>query len=142
MSKYIKLEDAISDLANLWDYTTANGIDTVTALRQVNADLLNLPTIEVSEGVIGQGSGDIDWQAVTSTGQEIYAKGYEDGRKSVETTEQSSKVGEWHRVSADKYVQHAYHFYRCSECGEDTIGEPNYCPNCGAKMREDNVEVD
>ena len=99
MSKYIKLEDAISDLANLWDYTTANGIDTVTALRQVNADLLNLPTIEVSEGVIGQGSG------------------------------------EWHRVSADKYVQHAYHFYRCSECGEDAIGEPNYCPNCGAKMK-------
>lgn len=44
------------------------------------------------------------------------------------------KHGKWKRVSADKYVQHAYAFYRCSECGEDIIGEHNYCPNCGAKM--------
>ena len=47
----------------------------------------------------------------------------------------SREEGEWIRVSADKYVQHAYHHYRCSACGEDTIGEPNYCPNCGAKMK-------
>jgi rubrerythrin len=43
--------------------------------------------------------------------------------------------GEWKRVSADKYVQHAYHFYRCSKCGYDHIGKTNYCPNCGAKMK-------
>jgi len=43
--------------------------------------------------------------------------------------------GEWKRVSADKYVQHAYHFYRCSKCGYDHIGKTNYCPNCGSKMR-------
>ena len=45
------------------------------------------------------------------------------------------KRGEWVRVSADKYIQHAYHFYRCSECGEDIIGEHNFCPNCGADNR-------
>lgn len=68
MSKYCKVEDVI---------------------RWINAELKfqDIPKIEVSEGVIGQGSGDIDWQAVTSTGQEIYAKGYEDGRKSVEVSE-------------------------------------------------------
>ena len=25
----------------------------------------------------------------------------------------------------------------CSECGETLQSEPNYCPNCGAKMRCD-----
>ena len=44
--------------------------------------------------------------------------------------------GEWERVSADKYVQHAYHFYRCSKCGYDHIGKTNFCPYCGADMRE------
>ena len=46
------------------------------------------------------------------------------------------KTGHWKRISMDKYVQHAMAFYRCSECGEDIIGEHNYCPNCGAKMEE------
>ena len=44
------------------------------------------------------------------------------------------KQGEWKRVSMDKYVRHAMAFYRCSKCGDDTIGISNYCPNCGAKM--------
>ena len=26
--------------------------------------------------------------------------------------------------------------YRCSECGDTMLGEANYCPNCGADMRE------
>ena len=46
------------------------------------------------------------------------------------------KMGHWKRISMDKYVQHAMAFYRCSECGEDIIGEHNYCPYCGAKMEE------
>ena len=46
-------------------------------------------------------------------------------------------TGKWKRVSMDKYVQHAMAFYRCSECGEDIIGEHNYCPNCGAKMQKE-----
>ena len=25
----------------------------------------------------------------------------------------------------------------CSECGETSIYEPNYCPNCGARMDEE-----
>ena len=44
------------------------------------------------------------------------------------------RSGRWKRVSMDKYVQHAMAFYRCSECGEDIIGEHNYCPTCGTKM--------
>lgn len=48
---------------------------------------------------------------------------------------EAGQRGEWKRVSADKYVQHAYHFYRCDKCGYDHIGKTNFCPNCGADMR-------
>lgn len=47
------------------------------------------------------------------------------------------KMGHWKRVSADKYVQHATYYFRCSECDNDIIGEHNYCPHCGAKMEEE-----
>ena len=46
------------------------------------------------------------------------------------------RTGHWKRISMDKYVQHAMAYYRCSECDKDIIGEHNYCPNCGAKMKE------
>lgn len=41
----------------------------------------------------------------------------------------------WEKVSADKYIQSGNYRYRCSMCGELTIGEPNFCPTCGADMR-------
>ena len=50
---------------------------------------------------------------------------------------QEPKTGHWKRVSIDKYVQHAMAFYRCSECGEEIIGEHNYCPNCGTRMESE-----
>lgn len=43
---------------------------------------------------------------------------------------------EWEKVSADKYIKSANYRYRCSMCGELTIGEPNFCPTCGADMRD------
>ena len=54
----------------------------------------------------------------------------------IKALEQKPKIGHWKRISMDKYVQHAMAYYRCSECGKDIIGEHNYCPNCGAKMKE------
>ena len=44
------------------------------------------------------------------------------------------KTGRWRKVSMDKYVQHATYYYECSECGDQHIGQANYCPNCGCKM--------
>ena len=26
--------------------------------------------------------------------------------------------------------------YRCSECGDTMLGDANFCPNCGADMRQ------
>ena len=47
------------------------------------------------------------------------------------------KMGQWKRINKEKYVQHAMSYYRCSECGEEIIGEHNYCPNCGTKMENE-----
>lgn len=48
----------------------------------------------------------------------------------------AEKVGRWKRISTDKYSEHAKYWYRCDRCGVDNLGNTNYCPNCGAKIRE------
>lgn len=47
------------------------------------------------------------------------------------------KRGKW--IPTNDYVTTAYgslDYYRCSCCGEDSLEEGDYCPNCGADMRE------
>ena len=44
----------------------------------------------------------------------------------------------WVRVSADRYTRSSDYIYKCSKCGEHTVGMPRYCPNCGAKMEVHN----
>jgi hypothetical protein len=44
------------------------------------------------------------------------------------------RTGRWRKVSMDKYIQYSTYYYECSECGDQHIGQVNYCPNCGAKM--------
>lgn len=58
----------------------------------------------------------------------------------IQALKQEPKSGHWQKISADKYSEHAAYYFRCSECGKDIIGEHNYCPNCGAKMTESEVE--
>jgi len=82
----------------------------------------------------------ISRQALKDLGAECIAKRDENGNliplgcidnlPSVST----EKTGRWKRVSIDKYIQHAMAYYKCSECGGQTIGQTEYCPNCGAKM--------
>lgn len=48
----------------------------------------------------------------------------------------AEKVGRWKRISMDKYSEHAKYWYRCDRCGEDNLGNTNYCPHCGVKMQE------
>lgn len=44
------------------------------------------------------------------------------------------KQGEWVYIESYPWVE----MYRCSECGYETDDESltDYCPNCGAKMKE------
>ena len=59
---------------------------------------------------------------------------YEFVETAVKMMEKEPKTGHWERISIDKYVQHAMAFYRCSECGAETIGVHNFCPNCGCRI--------
>ena len=47
-----------------------------------------------------------------------------------------SATGHWKRISMDKYSEHAKYWYRCDRCGEDNLGNTDWCPNCGARMVE------
>lgn len=40
--------------------------------------------------------------------------------------------GKW--KEKNYFNEHYGRSYECSNCGEETIGIPNYCPKCGAKM--------
>lgn len=95
---------------------------------------------------------------------EVAQKAYEDGKKDgyiqrkIETiadnltsskikkavenlpsiTPQEPRKGHW--IMTGDYFTGAYEsidYVKCSCCGEESLEEGNYCPNCGADMREE-----
>ena len=55
-----------------------------------------------------------------------YNKGYADGMK-----EKEPKTGEW-----IEHFDESGKWYECDQCHTDWGGAVNFCPNCGADMRE------
>jgi rubrerythrin len=54
----------------------------------------------------------------------------------IKALEQESKKGHW--IMTSDYLTTAYgsvDYVKCSCCGEDSLEEGDYCPNCGADMR-------
>ena len=52
-------------------------------------------------------------------------------------TPQEPRKGHW--IMTSDYLTTAYgsiDYVKCSCCGEDSLEEGDYCPNCGADMRE------
>lgn len=50
------------------------------------------------------------------------------------------ETGEWvpyTYVDPDDWYQDKETRYRCSKCGAGAINKSNFCPNCGANMREE-----
>lgn len=48
------------------------------------------------------------------------------------------KHGKWIKTDSQQYFRKHYPTFTCSECGQRKEGKRwNYCPNCGAKMREE-----
>ena len=48
------------------------------------------------------------------------------------------KTGHW--IMTNDYLTTAYgsvDYVKCSCCGEDSLEEGNYCPNCGAEMESE-----
>ena len=65
-------------------------------------------------------------------------RSYVEDIKKMLDSEPQPKRGKW--ITTNDYVTTAYgslDYYRCSCCGEDSLEDGNYCPNCGADMRGD-----
>ena len=54
--------------------------------------------------------------------------------KAIEVLKQEPKTGHWKRIG--KRGEYAY---ICSQCNHESIYNGNFCPNCGADMREGEV---
>lgn len=52
----------------------------------------------------------------------------------IEALEQEPKTGHWIDVPVGQYVL----LHRCSNCLKTSVTESKYCPNCGAKMEDQN----
>lgn len=109
MTDYIKREDAI----NAFEFDKEYLLDTIADI------LLDIPSADVVE----------------REQYDTYVALYDSLVKAVDA---ERMCGRWIRVTADKVVQNAYHFYRCSECGLTAIGEHNFCPRCGVPMTRGN----
>lgn len=148
MSKYIKLEDALSvyRLKPIIKNGTTTGVRYPTPEETMN-DLSELPTIEVSEDCISKAYLEhvIEIQAMPVKNNEEYLRGWnnalykvvkliEKAPSVVPTTEQSSKVGEWIYID-EPIMGNPYGRYRCSRCEMEKPHETDYCPNCGVKMK-------
>lgn len=59
---------------------------------------------------------------------------FEDEINAEPTIEPERKKGEWEMVS--QHENPPTYIYSCSECRHKSFGFYNYCPNCGADMRE------
>ena len=54
----------------------------------------------------------------------------------IKALEKEPKTGHW--IMTNDYLTTAYgsvDYVKCSCCGEDSLEEGDFCPNCGAKMK-------
>ena len=50
------------------------------------------------------------------------------------------RKGKWIYGEESKIIGNPYGHYRCDQCNEIVGFETNFCPNCGADMREGDAE--
>lgn len=142
---------------------TSTGQIIVSNLCEVIADLLEelSGSENLNKSEIPTGSDDCISRAEAQTEIEMNASRYtiakeRCGMGQVEWSDQLIKVSDavdiirklpsvtpirpkGHWVMTHDYLTTAYgyiDYVKCSCCGEDSLEEQNYCPNCGAKMEE------
>ena len=70
-------------------------------------------------------------------------KAYIAGIKALPSVTQQPRIGKWINLEKTRYKGEILPFwlrYECSECGGTGEGRFNYCPTCGAKMAESEVQ--
>ena len=59
----------------------------------------------------------------------------------IKALEQESKTGHWiERIERDDWDDSEEVWYECNQCHLVSERASNYCPNCGAKMAESEVQ--
>lgn len=56
--------------------------------------------------------------------------------KALPSTQSERKVGKWTYIK-NVWVNHSVKICRCSVCNRPSYGATNFCPNCGADMKEE-----
>lgn len=135
MSKYIKLEDAISKIVNTPTRVITDDLTALADRQHEIIDMLSdLPTIEVSEDAISRED------AVNALIAHFIPQTY-----TGEQVEQASKLARKIMANAPSVIPKAKEGewkitinqdYRCSNCNKITSSyKANYCPNWGSKMK-------
>lgn len=86
---------------------------------------------------------DIEYEDVIDVHGKQYVRLMEVADKTIKmpTVRPKEYVGHW--IMTSDYLTTAYgsvDYVKCSCCGEDSLEEGDYCPNCGAKMQETESE--
>ena len=89
----------------------------------------------------------ISRQSAIDALHQYFADGFEEDRwwnsthvlaalEGLPSAEPERNTGKWENYIADTGVEH-WRVIRCSECEKVAIERYNYCPHCGAYMREE-----
>lgn len=109
----ISREALKNDLITFFPDRCLEGITTKTLFKQILTDIDNAPTVDLSA----------KWAEAHSTGYDVgYTKGLEDARPK----------GEWVNTRPPEMSENCV----CNQCWHDSLGDFNFCPNCGADMRK------
>lgn len=122
----IRLIDANALKEDLKQYFTDGvlaGVSAKLTFNQILCDIDNAPTISPSPIICNITEEDIKkfktiWQMATSNG--LFA------------VNEEKPQGEWINTRPPEMSDNIV----CSLCGYDSIASFNYCPNCGAEMKE------
>lgn len=107
-----------------------------------NVSLLPCPFCGGEARFVWSWSADEDcyYEAVRCTvcDAKIELKDEEKDGLTIEKWNRRSPTGEWIYKSedTDKRLIEMGYFYKCSNCGQLTYMRTDYCPDCGAKMRD------
>ena len=105
--------------------------------RLIDADKLQKAIPSEEDNITGMG--------MTYDERKAYNDGIDEQWKKIvnaPTIEPERKKGKWIPHEGSKFVGFPYMHYECSECRVFEPTETNFCPNCGADMRQredDNV---
>lgn len=126
MLEYIKREDALAKAEPIYIEYIENGyVEEDEDLVVRVSELKKIPAADI----------------VDAKEAEAYVKNQENCIKDL-VEELERKTGKWERVIEQPYFRKHYHEVACSICHNKGREKWCYCPNCGARMVEDDFNFD